>query len=65
MSTFFCVVLSCTGGVLPMGRSPVQGTLPKCLTELVVSEVNYEPEQARRPNPRNVQQPINLVQRIH
>jgi hypothetical protein len=29
MSAFFCVVLSCA-----MGRSPVQGLLPKCLKDL-------------------------------
>jgi hypothetical protein len=51
MSTFFCVVLSCAGGGLKMGRSPVQRVLPKCLDGFVVSEVSSESEQAIGPNP--------------
>jgi hypothetical protein len=34
-----------------MVRSPVQGVLPKCLKGFIVSEVNSESEQAKRPDP--------------
>jgi hypothetical protein len=47
MSAFFCVVLSCEGKDLAMGRSPVQGHLPKCLNGFVVSEFNPEFEENR------------------
>jgi hypothetical protein len=43
-------VLSCVGPGLAMGRSPVQGVLPENLNGLVVSEVNFNLEQARGPN---------------
>jgi len=36
---FLCVVLSCVYTDPAMGRSPVQGVLPKCLKEVIVSEV--------------------------
>jgi len=48
---FFCVVLSCVGRGLVMTRFPIQGVLPQCLTELIISEVNSETEQTRGPNP--------------
>jgi hypothetical protein len=51
MCAFFCVVLSCVDRGLAVGRSPVQGVLPKCLKEFIVSEVNSALEQAREPNP--------------
>jgi len=46
-----CVVLSCAGRGLVMGRSPVQGHLPKCLKGFVISEVNSDSEQVGGPNP--------------
>jgi hypothetical protein len=39
---------------LAMGRSSVQGVLPKCLNGFITSEVNCELEQARGPKPWNV-----------
>jgi hypothetical protein len=50
MSSFFCSMLSCVGRGFAMGRSPVQGVLPKCLIGFIVSEVNSESEKARRLN---------------
>jgi hypothetical protein len=38
---------SCVGTDFVIGRSPVQGVLPKCLKGFIVSE----PEQARGSNP--------------
>jgi hypothetical protein len=35
---------------LVMGRSPIQGVLPKCLNGFTVSEVNSGSEEARGPN---------------
>jgi hypothetical protein len=37
-SPFSCVVLSCVGKGLVIGRSPIQGVLPKCLKEFIVSK---------------------------
>jgi len=56
---FLCVVLSCVGRGLPMGRSPVQRVLPKSLNGLIVLEVNSEPEQVSVLNPRKEQQIYN------
>jgi len=56
MPAFFLVVLSRVGRGLAMGRSPVQGDLPKILKVFVASEVNFIMEQARGPNPWNVQE---------
>jgi hypothetical protein len=55
-SASFCVVLSCVGRGLAVGRSPLQGTLPICLIGFIVSEVNSESEQPRGPNLWSVQQ---------
>jgi len=55
ISAFFCVVLSCIDRGLAMGRSPIQGVQSNYLKDLVVSDVNSESEQARGPNPQNVQ----------
>jgi len=51
MSTFFCVVLSCVGRDLAMGRSPIQGVVLKCQNGFLGSEVKSELEQARGSNP--------------
>jgi hypothetical protein len=56
MSAFLGVVLSCVGGGLAMGRSPVQGVLQKCLNWFIISEINSKWEHARKPNPWNEQQ---------
>jgi hypothetical protein len=47
--SFFVALFSVSRG-LTMGRSPVQGVLPKCLKRFIVSEVHFESEQARGPN---------------
>jgi len=44
ISALFCVVLSCVGTGLVVGRSPIQGVPTKCLNEFIVSEVNPESE---------------------
>jgi hypothetical protein len=49
------VLLSCVGTVLAMGRSSIQGVLPKCVEEFIVSEVGSNSEQAIGHNPWNVQ----------
>jgi hypothetical protein len=51
MSPSFCAVLSSVGRDFAMGRSAVQEVLSKCLKGFIVSEVNSESEQTRRPNP--------------
>jgi hypothetical protein len=43
--------LSCVGRGLAVGRSPVKRVLPKRLKEFIVSEVKFELEQARGPDP--------------
>jgi len=50
LSAFFCVVLSCLGRGLALGRSIVQVVLPKCMQGFVVSEVNSEWEETRGTN---------------
>jgi len=55
LEAFLYVVLSHVGRDLAMGRSPVQGVLPKCLKGSIVSEANSESQQARRPNLWEVQ----------
>jgi len=47
----FSVGLFHVGRGIAMGRSPVQGVLPKCLNVFIVLEVNSESEQTRGPNP--------------
>jgi len=44
MSAFMCVVLSCIGNGLAIGRSPIQGVIPRCLDKFVVPEINSESE---------------------
>jgi len=44
-----CVVLSCVDRGLAMGRSPVQGALPKFLNAYISSEVNHISEEAVGP----------------
>jgi hypothetical protein len=56
MSAFLCVVLPYVGKDLPMGRSPIQGVLPKYLKGFTVSEVNSDSEQVRGHDPESVQQ---------
>jgi hypothetical protein len=51
MSAFFCVLLSCVGTDLEMGRSPIQRVLAKCLDGFMVSEVHSESGQVRGPYP--------------
>jgi len=46
MSAFFCVVLSCVGRGLAMGRSPTQGVLSKYLKGFRVPELICASEQA-------------------
>jgi len=46
----FCVVFSCVDKGFAMDRSRV-GVLPKCLNEVIASEVSSESEQARGSNP--------------
>jgi hypothetical protein len=48
MSSFFCIVLH---RGLAMSRSPIQGTLQKCLKVFIVSKAKYQSEQAREPYP--------------
>jgi len=48
MFATFCVVLFCVRTGLAMGRVPAQRVLPKCLNKFIVSEFNYEYEQARK-----------------
>jgi len=55
MHECFCVMLSCVGRRLAMGRSPVQKVIPKCLHGFKVSELISESGQSRRRNPRTVQ----------
>jgi len=50
-SAFCCPVYEET---LRWTYSPVQGVLPKCLAEFIVSEVNSELEQARGPKIRKM-----------
>jgi hypothetical protein len=50
MSAFFCVGLSCVTTGVAMGLSPIQGDLPKYPNGFIVSEVNSNSAQARRPN---------------
>jgi hypothetical protein len=45
MIAFYCVVLSCVGRGLAMGRSVCPEVLPKCLNGFTVSEVNSETDQ--------------------
>jgi hypothetical protein len=45
---FLYVVLSCVGKGLEMGRSPIQGVLPKCPKRFIASELNFESEQAMK-----------------
>jgi len=45
MSAFFCVVLSCQGRGLEMGRSPAQGVPPRRLKGFIVSEVISDSEK--------------------
>jgi hypothetical protein len=44
-----------------MGRSPVQGVLPKYLNGFIVSEVNCKSEQAGGPNTWNIQREIKQI----
>jgi hypothetical protein len=37
-----------------MGRSPIQGVLPKCEKGFIVLEVNSDSKLAREPNPWNI-----------
>jgi len=53
-----CVVFSCVGTSLAIGRSLVQVVLPKRLNVFTVSEVSSESEQAKEPYPPSVQQSI-------
>jgi len=41
---FFCVVLSCIGRRLAIGRYPIQEALPKRLKGFTVTDINSEPE---------------------
>jgi hypothetical protein len=47
MSAFYCVVLSCVGRGLAVGRFAIHRILPKCLERFRVARVNSVPEQAR------------------
>jgi hypothetical protein len=47
----FCVVLSCVNRGLAVGRSPIQGVLPKYQKGFNVPEVHSESEQVRELNP--------------
>jgi hypothetical protein len=49
-TAFFCVVLSCVGRGLEMGRYPVERVLPKRLKGFITSEVHSESGEITRTN---------------
>jgi hypothetical protein len=51
MCSFFYVVLFCVGISLKMGRSSMQGVLPKCPKGFIVLEVHCDSEGARGSDP--------------
>jgi len=51
MSMFFYVVWSGISKSLVMGRSTIEGILQKYLKGFTISEVNYDSQQTRGPNP--------------
>jgi hypothetical protein len=63
MSAIFCVVLSWVHRSLAMGRSPVQGILPKYLKGFTVSKVHSESEQAEVLS-RETYNKIKITQRV-
>jgi hypothetical protein len=46
MSALSCVVLSCVGSGLAIGRSPIQRSVLKFINGFKISEFNYDSEQA-------------------
>jgi hypothetical protein len=56
MTVFYCVMLSCVGRDLAVGRSPVQGVQSKLFNVFRILEVNSEMEKVRGTKSPNVKQ---------
>jgi hypothetical protein len=47
-----------------MDRSPMQGIAPRGIIGIIASEVNSDSEQARGPNPRDLQATNKLTNQL-